>query len=166
MKGRVVERRSSADYVPNMAALVRQGYDVIIGVGFAQGAAVAKPRSAFRTEFAIVDVGGPRPAGERRRAALQGAGGRVPRGLPRGAVREGATAQTPSAPSAASRSRRSTGSSRATAPAPRRPCRHQEVGGYSSDWDDQAKCKELALNQIAAGSKVVFQVAGGAGSAR
>ena len=35
--------------------------------------------------------------------------------------------------------------------------------GYSSDWDDQAKCKELALNQIAAGSKVVFQVAGGCG---
>jgi basic membrane protein A len=34
---------------------------------------------------------------------------------------------------------------------------------YSSDWDDQAKCKELALNQIAAGSKVVFQVAGGCG---
>ena len=23
--------------------------------------------------------------------------------------------------------------------------------GYSSDWDDLAKCKELALNQIAAG---------------
>ena len=35
--------------------------------------------------------------------------------------------------------------------------------GYSQDWDDQAKCKELALNQIAAGSKVVFQVAGGCG---
>ena len=35
--------------------------------------------------------------------------------------------------------------------------------GYSQDWDDQAKCKELALTQIAAGSKVVFQVAGGCG---
>ena len=35
--------------------------------------------------------------------------------------------------------------------------------GYSQDWDDQTKCKELALNQIAAGSKVVFQVAGGCG---
>ena len=35
--------------------------------------------------------------------------------------------------------------------------------GYSQDWEDQAKCKELALNQIAAGSKVVFQVAGGCG---
>ena len=35
--------------------------------------------------------------------------------------------------------------------------------GYSQDWDDQTKCKELALNQIASGSKVVFQVAGGCG---
>jgi basic membrane protein A len=34
---------------------------------------------------------------------------------------------------------------------------------YSQDWDDQAKCKELALNQIARGSNVVFQVAGGCG---
>ena len=34
---------------------------------------------------------------------------------------------------------------------------------YSQSWDDQAKCKELALNQIARGSNVVFQVAGGCG---
>ena len=34
---------------------------------------------------------------------------------------------------------------------------------YSQDWDDQAKCKELALNQIARGSGIVFQVAGGCG---
>ena len=34
---------------------------------------------------------------------------------------------------------------------------------YSQDFVDQAKCKELALNQIEAGSKVVFQVAGGCG---
>ena len=37
------------------------------------------------------------------------------------------------------------------------------VVDYSQDWDDQAKCKELALNQIAGGSGVVFQVAGGCG---
>ncbi|MDH4178398.1 MAG: BMP family ABC transporter substrate-binding protein, partial [Thermoleophilia bacterium] len=34
------------------------------------------------------------------------------------------------------------------------------VFSYSQDWEDQAKCKELALDQIARGSKVVFQVAG------
>ena len=37
------------------------------------------------------------------------------------------------------------------------------IHDYSQDWDDQAKCKELALNQIARGSDIVFQVAGGCG---
>ena len=37
------------------------------------------------------------------------------------------------------------------------------LNAYSQDWVDQAKCKELALNQIAAGSQVVFAVAGGCG---
>ncbi len=40
------------------------------------------------------------------------------------------------------------------------------LNGYSQDFVDQAKCKEIALDQIAKGSKVVFQVAGGAASAR
>jgi basic membrane protein A and related proteins len=35
--------------------------------------------------------------------------------------------------------------------------------GYSQTFTDQAACKELALNQIAEGSQVVFQVAGGCG---
>src|SRR5215204_4601335 len=34
---------------------------------------------------------------------------------------------------------------------------------YSQDFVDQAKCKELGLNQIAEGSQVVFAVAGGCG---
>jgi basic membrane protein A len=37
------------------------------------------------------------------------------------------------------------------------------VNGYSQDFEIQAKCKEIALNQIAGGSVVVFQVAGGCG---
>src|ERR671937_431285 len=39
----------------------------------------------------------------------------------------------------------------------------QVLNGYSQDFVDQAKCKEIALNQIAQGAKVVFQVAGGCG---
>ncbi len=34
---------------------------------------------------------------------------------------------------------------------------------FSADFVDQAKCKELALNHIEAGSKVEFAVAGGCG---
>jgi basic membrane protein A len=37
------------------------------------------------------------------------------------------------------------------------------LNGYSQDFEDQQKCKEIALNQIAQGSGVVFQVAGGCG---
>jgi basic membrane protein A len=37
------------------------------------------------------------------------------------------------------------------------------LNGYSQDFTDETKCKEVALNQIAQGSKVVFQVAGGCG---
>src|SRR4029453_2225356 len=36
-------------------------------------------------------------------------------------------------------------------------------GSYSQDFVDQGKCKEIALDQIAKGSDVVFQVAGGCG---
>jgi basic membrane protein A len=39
----------------------------------------------------------------------------------------------------------------------------QTLNGYSQDFVDQAKCKEIALDQISKGSKVVFQVAGGCG---
>jgi basic membrane protein A len=57
IQGRVVESKSAADYVPNMATLARQGYDLIIGVGYAQGSAVATAARAFpKTRFAIVDV--------------------------------------------------------------------------------------------------------------
>ena len=35
--------------------------------------------------------------------------------------------------------------------------------GYSQDFVAQDKCKEIALNQIARGSRVIFQVAGGCG---
>jgi basic membrane protein A len=37
------------------------------------------------------------------------------------------------------------------------------INGYSQDFVDQSKCKELALSQIEQGSGVVFQVAGGCG---
>ena len=37
------------------------------------------------------------------------------------------------------------------------------ISGYSQEFVDQAKCKELALTQIEQGSKVVFAAAGGCG---
>jgi basic membrane protein A len=37
------------------------------------------------------------------------------------------------------------------------------IEGYSEDFVDQAKCKEVALTQFVRGSKVVFASAGGCG---
>ncbi|HKC21511.1 MAG TPA: BMP family ABC transporter substrate-binding protein, partial [Gaiellaceae bacterium] len=37
------------------------------------------------------------------------------------------------------------------------------LNGYSQDFSDQAKCKQIALNQIEQGAGVIFQVAGGCG---
>ena len=57
VKGRVVESASAADYIPNMTSLARQDYDLIIGVGFAQGDALGKVAQRFpETKFAIIDV--------------------------------------------------------------------------------------------------------------
>jgi basic membrane protein A len=39
----------------------------------------------------------------------------------------------------------------------------ETLNAYSQDFVDQAKCKEIALDQIDRGSEVVFQVAGGCG---
>jgi basic membrane protein A len=54
---RVIESASDTDYVPNMQSLADDGYDLIIGVGFAQGEAVATVAKEYpETKFAIIDV--------------------------------------------------------------------------------------------------------------
>ena len=167
IEGRVVEAKTAADYVPNMSTLARQGYDLIIGVGFAQGDAIAATAKKFPdTHFAIVDVdqsflkGNPQNvlgllfkeqevgylvgylgALEAKRsgaASISAVGGFKEPPVDRfiAGYRAGAEAAVPGT---------------------------KVRWDYSQDWEDQAKCKELALNQIAAGSKVVFQVAGGCG---
>ena len=167
VKGRVVESKSAADYVPNMTTLARQGYDLIIGVGFAQGDAIATAAKKFpKHELRDRRRRPERPqgeAGERPRPPVQGAGGRLPRRLPRGARGEARRRQAISAVGGFKEppvDRYIAGyKAGAQAAVPGTVVKW----GYSQDWDDQTKCKELGLNQIAAGSKVVFQVAGGCG---
>ena len=142
-----------------MTTLARQGYDLIIGVGYAQGDAIATAAKAYPdTKFAIVDVDQSDAEGqarERPRAAVPRGAGGLPRRLPRRARGEACGWRRGSAPWVASRSRPSTASSRATRQVPTAAVPGIAVKwGYSQDWDDQAKCKELALSQIDAGSKV------------
>ncbi len=167
VEGRVIESKSAADYVPNMTILARQGYDLIIGVGYAQGDAIATAAKTFPdTSFAIVDVD---------QATLKGKPANV-QGLLFREEQVGYLAGY----LAALEAKRAGGKEVSAVGGFKEPpvdrfIAGYEAGataavpgtkvkwGYSQDWDDQAKCKELALNQIAAGSKVVFQVAGGCG---
>jgi basic membrane protein A and related proteins len=167
IKGRVVEANSAADYVPNMTTLARQGYDLIIGVGFAQGDAIAAAAKRFPdTNFAIVDVD---------QASLKGKPANV-QGL---LFREQQVGYLVGYLAALTARRAGAESISAVGGFKEPPVDRYIAGyragadaavpgtkvtwGYSQDWEDQAKCKEMALNQIAAGSKVVFQVAGGCG---
>jgi basic membrane protein A len=167
VQGRVVEANSAADYVPNMTSLARQGYDLIIGVGFAQGDAIAAAAKRFpNTNFAIVDVD---------QASLKG----KPKNVQGLLFREQQVGYLVGYLAALSAKRAGATSISAVGGFKEPPVDRYIAGyragaeaavpgtkvrwGYSQDWEDQAKCKELALNQIAAGSKVVFQVAGGCG---
>jgi basic membrane protein A len=165
--GRVVEAKSAADYVPNMSTLARQGYDLIVGVGFAQGDAVAATAKRFpKTNFAIVDVD---------QSFLKG----KPKNVQGLLFREEQVGYLVWYLGALEAKRAGSESISAVGGFKEPPVDRFIAGykagaeaavpgttvrwDYSQDWDDQAKCKELALNQIAAGSKVVFQVAGGCG---
>ena len=167
VKGRVVEAKSAADYIPNMSSLARQGYDLVIGVGFAQGDAIAAVAKRYpQTDFAIVDVD---------QASLKGKPTNV-QGL---LFREEQVGYLVGYLGALEATRAGKESISAVGGFKEPPVDRFIAGyragadaavpgtkvawAYSQDWEDQAKCKELALNQIAAGSKVVFQVAGGCG---
>ena len=168
VKGRVIESASAADYVPNMTALARQGYDLIIGVGFAQGDAVGKAAQRFpKVNFAIIDVD---------HAFVPGKPSNV-RGL---LFREEEVGYLAGYLAGLTEKRRAGDDVISAVGGMKEPPVDRFIAGYragaekaapgvkllldySQDWDDQAKCKELALNQIARGSGVVFQVAGGCG---
>jgi basic membrane protein A len=164
---RVVESTSAADYIPNMSTLARKGYDLVIGVGFAQGDAIAAVARKFpKTKFAIVDVD---------QAFLKGKPANV-EGL---LFREEQVGYLVGY-LAALAEKRAGGKSISAVGGFKEPPVDRFIAGYragaekavpgtkvvwaySKDWEDQAKCKELALDQIARGSGVVFQVAGGCG---
>ncbi len=168
VKGVVYQSSSPADYVPNLSTLARKGYDLIISVGFDQAAAVAKAAAAFpNSRFAIVDVSN---------ADLTGKPGNV-----RGLIFKEQEAGYLAGYAAALQLKGTPGphvigsvGGEKQPPVDRYIAGYQAgakaadpkirlLNGYSQDWVDQAKCKELALQQIAQGAKVVFAVAGGCG---
>ena len=167
VEGRVLESTSDAEYVPNHSSLAEQGYDVVIGVGFAQGEAVAKVAQQFPdAKFVIIDVD---------QGSLPGKPANVV-GLLFEEQEVGYLAGYLAALTAKRDGRdviSSVGGMKEP-PVDRFIAGYQAgakaavpeitvLNGYSQDWDDLAKCKEVALDQIAKGSEIVFQVAGGCG---
>jgi basic membrane protein A and related proteins len=165
---RVLTSKSNADYVPNLSSLAQQKYDLVIGVGFLMAEAVDTVATKFpNTKFAVIDVDQStlkhKPANvqgllfaEQQSGYLAGylaglytkdKGGKQVIGSVGGqkippvdhyiaGYQAGAKAADPGI---------------------------KTLNGYSQDFVDQSKCKELALNQIAEGAQVVFQVAGQCG---
>jgi basic membrane protein A and related proteins len=168
VEGRVVISRSERDYVPNLSTLARQDYDLVIAVGFLMAESVDAVAKQFPdTNFAIIDFAAEALAGkpsnvrgllfkEQEAGYLAGymaglyvaeqggdqvissvAGQKIPpvdRYI--AGYQAGAKAANPDV---------------------------ETLNGYSQDFVDQAKCKEIALNHISRGATVVFQVAGQCG---
>ncbi len=163
---RVVQSNSPADYIPNLSALAKQGYDLVIGVGFTEIDAMKAVAKQFpKTHFAIVDVSNADEGGLKNVEGLlfkeQEAGYLA--GYAAGIAAKARGGDTVS----------SVGGQKQP-PVDRYIAGYQAgaqaafpgvklLNGYSQDFEAQPKCKNLALNQIADGSVVVFQVAGGCG---
>jgi len=167
IKGRVIQSHSPADYIPNLKACVQSGAGITIGVGFLMTDAMDAIASAYpHNKFAIVDVDvtsmKDKPknvegllfreqqagylvgyaaglwAKQNKGKAVGSVGGLKIPPVDRyiAGFQYGAKKADPGI---------------------------QTLNGYSNDFVKQAKCKETALNQIAQGSVVEFQVAGQCG---
>jgi basic membrane protein A len=167
IQGRVLTSKSNADYVPNLTTLAQGGYDLIIPVGFLMADATDAVAGQVPTaKFAMVDVDATSLKGKPQNVEgllfkEQEAGYLV--GYLSGLYAKDNKITTIS----------SVGGQKIP------PVDHYIAGyqagakaadpgiktlnGYSQDFVAQDKCKEIALNQIGQGSKVVFQVAGACG---
>src|SRR3954451_14963464 len=168
VEGRVLTSSKNSDYVPNLSSLAQQKYDLVIGVGFLMSDAMATVAKKFpTTNFAIIDF----PA-----AGLKGKPTNV-RGLLFKEQEAGYLAGTLAGLYAKDQGGKQVVSTVGGQKIP--PVDHYIAGfdagakkansgiktlnGYSQDFVKQDLCKEEALNQIAEGSQVVFQVAGQCG---
>jgi basic membrane protein A len=167
IQGKVLQSPSAQDYIPNLSSLAQDGYDLVIGVGFDQAAAIDKVAGKFpKTHFAIIDVDQQslphKPANVLGLLFREQEAGYLVGYLAGLEVKKsgGTTVSTVGGEKQPPVDRYIAGyQAGAKAADPK----VKFLNAYSQDWVDTAKCKELALNQIAAGSKVVFQVAGGCG---
>jgi basic membrane protein A and related proteins len=167
--GHPVESRATSDYVPNLSSLARQHYDLTIAVGFLLAEPLHTVATRFPDEqFAIVDYSVHAPPFTAN-ANVRG----LTFATNENSYLVGCLAALMTEKQAGRQVISAVGGIKlptvdifiAGYRAGARACntRIQILVGYSQDFSAQDKCKELALDQIARGSQVVFQVAGGCG---
>jgi len=167
--GKVLESKSNADYIPNLSTLAKQKYDLIVGVGFLMADAVDTVATKFPdVNFAIIDF--PNVALKHKPKNVRGL---LFKEQEAGYLVGYLVGLLEKQESGSKNTIGSVGGQKIP------PVDHYIAGyqfgakqadsavkplnGYSQDFVDQAKCKEIALNQISQGADVIFQVAGGCG---
>jgi basic membrane protein A len=167
VEGRVLLSKSNGDYVPNLTTLAQQQFDLSVSVGFLMGDATATVAGKFPdNQFAIVDFSASALKGKPQNVEgllfkEQEAGYLA--GYLAGLWAKDNDATTVSTvggqkiPPVDHYIAGFQAGAKAANP------KIKTLNGYSQDFVDQAKCKEIALDQISQGSKVVFQVAGQCG---
>jgi basic membrane protein A and related proteins len=164
---RVLISKSNADYVPNLTTLAQQQFDLIVPVGFLMADATNTVASKLpNTNFAIVDFSATalkdKPTNVQGLLFAEQEAGYLA-GYLAGLWAKDNNAKAVSTVGGQKIPPVDHYIAGFQAGAKKANPGIQTLNGYSQDFVDQAKCKEIALDQIAKGSKVVFQVAGGCG---
>jgi basic membrane protein A len=165
---RPIESRQTSDYVPNLSTLARQNYDLAIGVGFLLADAVNTAATRFPEQnYAIIDYSVKAPPFKSNKNVQGLTFATNENSYMIGCLaalvvdREGGNAISAvggiKLPTVDIFIAGYQAGAKKCVPGMR------VLIGYSQDFVAQDKCKEVALNQIARGSKAVFQVAGGCG---
>jgi basic membrane protein A len=162
---RVEQSNSGSDYVPNLTTLAAQHYNLVIAVGFLMDSAIGQVAAQFPSvNFAIVDDvpvqkdGSPYPNIDGLIFKEQESGYLA--GYLAGLMSKTHVVSTVGGQKIPPVDHYIAGyqaGAKAAYPGT------TTLNDYSNSFTDNAKCKSLALNQIAQHSDVVFQVAGGCG---
>jgi basic membrane protein A and related proteins len=164
---RVLISDSNADYVPNLTTLAQQQFDLIVPVGFLMADATNTVATKLPdAKFAIVDFSAAalkdKPKNVEGLLFRENEAGYLA-GYLAGLWAKENNAKTVSTVGGQKIPPVDGYIAGFQAGAKKAYPGIETLNGYSQDFVDQAKCKEIALDQIAKGSKVVFQVAGGCG---
>ena len=169
VSGRVVISKSDADYVPNLTSLAKQDYDLVIAVGFLMASALEKVAARYpEVDFAIIDY-----SQSEMKTKPKNVRGLLFKEQEAGYLVGYLAGLVTKAEAGAKQVIGSVGGLKIP-PVDRYIAGYQAgakkansgittLNAYSQDFVDQAKCKELALDQISRGAHVIFQVAGQCG---